>query len=439
MTPNNRDVWRIAAPMILSNVSVPLLGMVDTGVTGHLDDAAYLGAAAVGSALFGFLFVGFNFLRMGTTGIAAQRVGSGDHDGLRTSLGQAVITAMLIAIALIALQQPIGRIGLSLLGPDAAVAVHADAYFSIRIWSAPATLANYVLVGWFIGLQNARVPLLIVVTTNAINIALDLIFVLLLGLKVEGVAAASVIAETSGALVGAAYAVRELRRRRGRWRIAELTRLREYSAFFSINANLFVRTIALVSTFTFVTAQGARLGGLVLAANAVLMTMQNLTAFALDGFAHAAEALVGKAIGGQSRQAVEAAVRLTLRWSLYVALVFCLLFAVGGGPLIRLLTDLEEVREVAFRYLPWMIVSPLVSVWSFLYDGVFVGATRAREMRDIMVGAALVVFLPSWYLLQPLGNHGLWLAFILFMAARGIGMHVYYRRRVVPAIAAASG
>lgn len=421
--------------MILSNVSVPLLGMVDTGVTGHLEDASYLGAVAVGSALFGFLFIGFNFLRMGTTGIAAQHFGAADDDGLRTALGQAMITALLISLALLALQQPIGRIGLYLLGPEPEVAALAETYFSIRIWSAPATLANYALIGWFIGLQNARVPLLIVLTTNVTNIVLDLLFVLVLGMTVDGVAAASVIAESSGTVVGAVFVVRELARRTGHWRIASLIEVREYAAFFAINANLFVRTIALVSTFTFVTAQGARLGGLFLAANAVLMNMQNLMSFALDGFAHAAEALVGKAVGEKSLGAFKAAVRLTLRWSLYVAVVFCILFAVGGRPLIRVLTDLQDVRDVAFHYLPWMIVSPLISVWSYLYDGVFVGATRAREMRNIMLGSALLVFLPSWYLLQPLGNHGLWLAFILFMAGRGIGMHMFYRRRVMPAIA----
>ncbi len=289
--------------MILSNLSVPLLGMVDTGVTGHLENASYLGAVAVGSALFGFLFIGFNFLRMGTTGIAAQRLGAGDHDGLRTSLGQAVTTALIISIALLALQAPIGRAGLFLLGPDPEVAVHAATYFSIRIWSAPATLVGYALIGWFIGLQNAHVPLLMVLTANLINIVLDLFFVLVLGMKVDGVALASVIAETSGLIVGAYFVFRELDRRSGRWHVAALIEIRQYRAFFAINANLFVRTIALISTFTFVTAQGARLGGLVLAANAVLMNMQNLISFALDGFAHAAEALAGKAIGGRNLDA----------------------------------------------------------------------------------------------------------------------------------------
>lgn len=422
--------------MILSNVSVPLLGIVDTGVTGHLEHAAYLGAVAVGSALFGFLFVAFNFLRMGTTGIAAQRYGANDNDGLRTALGQAVVVAMVIAAGLLVLQQPIGRLGVFLLGPDAQVEPLAREYFGIRIWAAPATLANYALVGWFIGLQNARVPLLIVVTTNATNILLDLLFVLGLNMTVDGVALASVIAETCGATLGFVCAARELKTRSGRWHGKELADLGAYRGFLTVNAHLFVRTIALVSTFTFITAQGARFGGIVLAANAVLMNLQNLLSFALDGFAHAAEALVGKAVGSRDREAVAVAVRLTLRWSLYVAAAFTLFFALGGTTFVRTMTDLDEVRGVAMEYLPWMIASPLISVWSFLYDGVFVGATRAKDMRDIMLASALLVFLPSWYLFKPLDNHGLWLAFVCFMAARGIGMHLYYRRRLVPSLGA---
>ena len=218
--PDSRDVWRIALPMILSNVSVPLLGMVDTGVTGHLDDAAYLGAVAVGAALFGFIFIGFNFLRMGTTGITAQHIGSRDNDGLRSALGQAIIAALVISAGLLLVQQPVGRLGLGLLGPDPAVMGHAEDYFFIRIWSAPATLVNYALIGWFIGLQNARIPLLIVVATNVVNISLDLLFVIVFDMKVAGVAAASVIAETSGALLGFVFVQRELGRREGTRAIA---------------------------------------------------------------------------------------------------------------------------------------------------------------------------------------------------------------------------
>ena len=429
--PTNKNIWRIAAPMILSNISVPLLGMVDTGVTGHLENAAYLGAVAVGSTIFGFLYTGVNFLRMGTTGIAAQQFGANDFDGLRVSLGQALIVALTIAAILLVLHVPIGAAAISLIGPDPAVAGFADQYFSIRIWSAPATLANFALLGWFLGLQNARVPLIVVLVINVTNIVLDLVLVVVVGMKVDGVAIASVIAEFTGLAVGLGFVVRELNRHSGHWVISKLTTLREYTAFFGINAHLFVRTMALVFTLTFITAQGARLGGLILAANAILMNFQNLLAFALDGFAHAAEALVGKAVGEKDRAALQRSVVLALRWSLIVAVGFSAFFWLVGPMLVAVLTDLPDIRTTTLRYLPWLIVSPLIAVWSYLYDGVFVGATLAREMRNIMLISAFVIFIPAWYLLQFLGNDGLWLSFMLFLASRGIGMHIYYRRRTI--------
>jgi len=323
---------------------------------------------------------------------------------------------------------------MSLIGAEPDVESFALQYFSIRIWSAPGTLANFVLIGWFLGLQNARVPLLIFLTINLTNIVLDLWFVLGLGMKVDGIALASVIAEYTGLTVGLIFVARALRARSGHWPFARLLNARAYAAFFAVNGHLFVRTMALMFTFAFVTAQGARFGGLVLAANAILMNVQHLTAFALDGFAHAAEALVGKAIGEKRRDALERSVQLALKWSLIFAVGICLFYVVIGPSLIRMLTDLPDVRSTAMRYLPWLIISPLVSVWSFLYDGVYIGATRSREMRDIMLISAFAVFIPAWYLLQGFGNHGLWLAFTLFMASRGIGMHLWYRRKVLPSL-----
>ncbi|MCH9004289.1 MAG: MATE family efflux transporter [Proteobacteria bacterium] len=417
--------------MILSNVSVPLLGMVDTGVTGHLDNSAYLGAVAIGASIFTFIFMGMNFLRMGTTGIAAQSFGADDNDGLRAALGQALIVGLVIALALIVLQVPIGQLALKLLGGNAETQQYASEYFSIRIWSAPGTLANYALIGWFIGLQNARVPLFIFLTINITNMALDLLFVVVLGMTVDGVALASVIAEYSGFLVGASFAIAALKKRAGHWPLARLTNVAAYRAFFSINAHLFVRTMALMFTLSFVTAQGARLGGQILAANAVLMNFQFLTAFGLDGIAHAAEALVGKAVGEKRRDALIHTVNLTLKWSVIFALGFTVFYFVAGSLIISILTDLQDVRSTANRYLPWMIASPLVSVWCFLYDGVYVGATRAKDMRNIMLFSAIAVFLPAWYLTRPLGNDGLWLAFLLFMASRGVGMHLGYRAKIM--------
>ena len=217
---------------------------------------------------------------------------------------------------------------------------------------------------------------------------------------------------------------------------SHLVTLREYTAFFAVNLHLLVRTMALMFTFAFITAAGARLGGLVLAANAVLINILHLMTFALDGFAHAAEALVGKAVGAKNRVSLERAVALSLRWSLYVAALFSLFFLIAGKPIVRLLTDLPDVIAVADTYLPWLVLLPMVAVWSYLYDGVFVGATRAREMRDIMLISTFLIFLPAWYVFSFLDNHGLWLALAFFLASRGIGMHYYYRTRVIAAIPA---
>lgn len=434
--PNNRDVWRIAAPMMLSNISVPLLGMVDTGVTGHLDSPYYLGAVAIGATIFGFLYAGFNFLRMGTTGITAQHFGAENGDGLKIALGQALVVATTIALLLLMLQIPIATWSMKLLGPGPDVATFANQYFFIRIWSAPATLANYVLIGWFLGLQNARVPLYIVLAINVTNIILDLFFVLVLGMTVDGVAAASVVAEFTGVLVGGIFAIRYLRCHSGHILVSHLITWKEYAAFFAVNSHLLVRTMALMFSFAFVTAAGARIGGLVLAANAVLINMMHLMAYALDGLAHAAEAMVGKAVGEKNISALRQAVRLSLRWSLYVSVAFSVFFLFGGSFIIHLLTDLPDVIDVTLVYLPWMVLMPVVGVWSYLYDGVFVGATRAREMRDIMLISTFLVFVPSWYAFRFLENHGLWLALALFLASRGVGMHYYYRTRVIREIAA---
>ena len=267
--PNNREVWRIAAPMMLSNISVPLLGMVDTGVTGHLEDARYLAAVAIGSAIFGFIFFGFNFLRMGTTGITAQRFGADDHEGLKVALGQALIVSFAIALVIIVLQVPIADLSMGLLGADSLVVGHAYEYFYIRIWSAPATLANFVLIGWFLGLQNARVPLYIVLVINLTNIVLDLFFVLVLNMDVDGVAAASVIAEIAGPGRRSCFRIQTPQNRQRTFSSFKANvPLGEYKAFFAVNAHLLVRTMALIFTFFFVTAAGARMGAIILAANA---------------------------------------------------------------------------------------------------------------------------------------------------------------------------
>ena len=296
----SRNVWALAAPMILSNVTVPLLGIVDTAVMGHLENPVYVGAIAVGGTIFNFLFVGLNFLRMGTTGLAAQARGAGDANEMRTVLVQALLISLALAVLLILLQQPVGALAFWLIAPDADVLSPAQTYFSIRIWAAPAALANFALVGWFIGMQNTRAPLYIMLATNLTNIALSLLIVLGLGYRAGGVALASVIAEFTGVLVGGWLARRELAGFAGRIlknHILDPTRLRR---ILSVNGNILVRTLSLMFVFGFVTAQGARQGTALLAANAILINFQFFMAYALDGFAHSAEALVGRALGERS-------------------------------------------------------------------------------------------------------------------------------------------
>ena len=419
--------------MIVSSVSVPLVGLVGTGVLGHLDDEVYLASVAAAVQVFSVLFVGLNFLRMGTTGITAQAHGSmlrtpAGTTAIRQSLGEAVLMALILGLLIILLQQPIASAAFALIGAEPEVTNHAREYFAIRVWSAPAALFNFAALGWLIGMQNARGPLLITLVINLTNVALDLWFVLGLGLKVRGVATGALLAELAGAATAVWLLRRELQRHAGNWSGTRLFDLRAYRALLRINGNLFIRTLALMFTFAFVTVQGARMGSVILAANALLMNFQWLTAYALDGIAYAAEALVGKAVGARDPAGLRRVVRRTLAWSLGFGVLFSIAFWLAGPAIVRTLTSLPDVRATAFEYLPWMILLPMISVWSFFYDGVFVGATLSREMRVVMTTTAVLVFIPVWYVSRDLGNHGLWLAFTAFMVMRGLGMHFWFNR-----------
>ena len=435
----HRNVWALAAPMILSNVTVPLLGLVDTAVMGHLESPRYLGAVALGATLFSVIFMGLNFLRMGTTGLAAQSRGAQDADEMRTVLAQAVLIALGLSALLLLLQRPVGHMAIWLMSPAPEVVTPAWTYFNVRIWAAPAALTNFALVGWFIGMQNTRAPLYLMLTTNVTNIALSLFLVVGLGFRTGGVAAASVLAEFSGLALGIWLVRRELSRVGGtlhRGNVLDPVKLRR---ILSVNGNLLVRTMSLMFVFAFITAQGARMGTAILAANAILLQFQYLMAYALDGFAHAAEALAGRAVGERNPGGFSKAVRLSLVWSAAVAMLFALSYALAGPSLIHLLTGQPELRELSASFLPWVILSPLVSFWSFLLDGVFVGATWAREMRNTMLISSFAVFVPVFYLTQALdlGNHGLWLAFVVFMLARAVTMGRVYRIRLNPVVSAA--
>ncbi|MBW5801938.1 MATE family efflux transporter [Halomonas elongata] len=421
-----RRVWSLAWPIILSNITVPLLGLVDTAVVGHLPDSRYLAAVTLGATLFGFLYWGFGFLRMGTTGLTSQAAGRGDDEGVRNLLGQSMLLALGIGLVLILAGGPLVEFGLWLLDGSAEATALASEYARIRLWSAPAVLANYAILGWFLGQQNSRVTLIILVLTNAVNILLDLFFVVGLGMTSDGVAWATVIADYSALTVGLWLVSRQLRRLGGHFRRERLLRLDAYAELFQVNANLFVRTLGLLFAMAFFTAQGAAQGDTILAANAVLLQFIMLTSYGLDGFAHAAEALTGHAVGRGRWREFAQAVRGAARFSLLTASAAALAFALGGHWLIALLTGLPDVRANAGEYLPWVVAMPLIAVWSYLLDGVFIGATAIREMRNsIFIG--LAVYLPVWWLTQPLGNHGLWLAFTVFTTTRSAVLIAYYR------------
>jgi multidrug resistance protein, MATE family len=413
--------------MMLSGISVPLLGFVDTAVMGHLDDPSWMGAVAIGSAIFTMLFMSMNFLRMGTTGITAQALGANDASDIKTGLSQSIIIAIVLALLLIALQKPLLEIALRVLSPDPVISKATAQYFLVRIWGAPATLLNFVLIGWFLGLQKARIALLISLLINTSNIILDLIFVPLVGWDIDGVAWATVIAEYSGLALALMFAHEELTKYNEIFNRSKLFNIYAYKHLFDINANLFLRTLALMFILTFLTAQSARFGELILAANAILLNLQLFLSYVLDGIAHAGESLSGKAYGSQDKGAIRQVAHRTFIWAVVAASICSVFYFIAGPTIIGLVTTIDPVKSTAINYLPWIIISPLVSVWCFIFDGIFVGLTRAREMRTVMIMSMTLVFLPTWYLSISLGNHGLWLAFTAFMAARGIGMFLYWR------------
>ncbi|WP_051231844.1 MATE family efflux transporter [Stutzerimonas azotifigens] len=417
--PTHRQVWALAAPMILSNISIPLVTLVDSSVIGHLPHAHQLGAVAVGGALYSLMIGSLGFLRMGTTGFAAQATGRGDGDALRAVLLQSLLLGLALALLLGVLAVPLSDQALRLMAPSQALDTLARDYFHTRLLGLPAALASYALIGWFLGTQNARAPLALLLVTNLANVALDLWFVLGLDWGVVGAARASVIAEWSGALLGLALTRPALRRHSGQLAAGALRHWRNWRPLLAVNRDIFIRSLLLQGVFFLVTFQGARLGDSTVAANALLLNGLMLTAYALDGLAHATEALCGHAIGARDRLALLRGLVISTGWALLASLLFSLAFLFGGGLFIALQTDIPAVRQVAGVYLPYLAALPLIAVWSYLLDGLFIGATRAREMRDSMLASTLLA-LPLGWLLQDFGNHGLWLAFLAFMLVRGL-------------------
>lgn len=426
MTTDHRRVWALALPIILSNLSVPLLGAVDTAVMGHLDSPAYIGAVAVGALVFSYIYWGFGFLRMGTTGPTAQAIGAGDGAEARAVLGRAMLIGLSVGAVLWLLQAPILALAMGLLDASDEVEALAADYVRIRIWSAPAALVQYAQIGWLMGLGRARAVMIQQIGANVLNIVLNLLFVFGLGMTVEGVALATVIAEYAGVGIGFLLMAPALRSLGGRWDMARLRDPARLKRLIAVNGDIFIRTLCLLSAFAWFTAQGAASGDVVLAANAVLLNFLTFAAFGLDGFAHAAETLVGGAVGARDRESLRAAVRTSTIWALGTAGVLAGGFLLLGEVLIAVLTGLPEVQSAAAGYMLWAALMPLVSVWGFQFDGIYLGATESRPLRNMMILCLGAYLLMTWALVPLWGNHGLWAAFMAFMGLRGLTLAVLY-------------
>lgn len=422
-----RQVLFLAIPIILANLTQPLMSAVDTAVAGHLPGAQHLAGVALGSLFFNLLFWAFGFLRMGTTGVVAQYFGAGKAESVLLTVGRGALIAAALGLAILLLQRPLIDMGLALLGASDAAAEQARLYAHGRVWSAPFTLLNYVILGWLLGCQRVRIALAIQILINLVNLTAVLGFVYGLGWGVAGIGRATALADFSGAAVGAWLIWRGYRPhiKTMRWRdVVEPAALRR---LIQINGHIFVRTACLLATMAWFTHLGARQGDALLAANAILLNFLSFTAYGLDGFAHAAETLSGAAVGQRNPSRLARVIRVCMTWGLIGSLVYMLVYGVAGAGLIRLLTDQADIAALADRYLIWAILAPLASMPAYLYDGVFMGATRTRPLMLIMVACSLAFLALSLTLLPLWANHGLWLSFLIFNGLRGAGLALALR------------
>lgn len=416
----NRRILRIAIPSIISNITVPLLGLVDVTIVGHMGDAAYIGAIAVGGMLFNILYWNFGFLRMGTSGLTSQAYGRKDRAEEMRVLAQALGVGVVSSLCILLLQYPVEQLAFTLLEASVGVEAYAIRYFRVCIWGAPAVLMLYGFKGWFIGMQNSRFPMFIAIAVNCINILCSLFLVFVLHWKVEGVALGTVIAEWCG--LGMAV-VLWMRRYGSLWERFTLRGSLQWAAmkrFFSVNRDIFFRTVCLIAVTAFFTSTGARQGDTILAVNTLLMQLFTLFSYIMDGFAYAGEALVGRYIGACNVRNLRHAVRNLFGWGVGLSLLFTLLYGVGGERFLGLLTGEREVVEAAGRYFYWALAVPLSGFAAFLWDGILIGATATRQMLWAMLIACASFFLLCYFFSGTTDNHALWAAFLVYLVLRGL-------------------
>lgn len=427
----NRNILRLAIPSIISNITVPLLALVDVTIVGHLGAAAYIGAIAVGGLLFNILYWNFGFLRMGTSGLTSQAYGREDQQEEMRILTQALGVALFSAAVILLLQYPLERLAFRLLEAGEEVERHAIAYFRVCVWGAPAVLSMYCFKGWFIGMQNSRFPMYIAIAVNVINILCSLLFVFVLGMKVEGVALGTVVAEWSGLIMALLMWTRKYGMLRVGFSLRESLRLGAMKKFFSVNRDIFFRTLCLISVTAFFTSTGARQGDIILAVNTLLMQLFTLFSYIMDGFAYAAEALTGRYIGACDGKRLRHAIRNIFGWGIGFAVLFTLLYGIGGKNFLGLLTDDREVIRVAGDYFYWVLAIPLAGFGAFLWDGILIGATATRQMLWAILVASAAFFAIFYLGGGAADNHILWLAFLVYLFLRGLMMTLWGRSVVL--------
>lgn len=418
----NRRILRLAIPSIISNITVPLLGLVDVTIVGHLGDASYIGAIAVGGLLFNILYWNFGFLRMGTSGLTSQAYGRKDPDAQVRVLVQALSVGLISAFVILLLQYPVERVAFLLLDTSPQVQQYAVTYFRVCIWGAPAVLAMYGFKGWFIGMQNSRFPMYIAIAVNIINILCSLCFVFLLKMKVEGVALGTVVAEWSGLMMAILLWSKRYGALRIKIALRDSLHLSAMKRFFAVNRDIFLRTLCLIAVTTFFTSTGARQGDVILAVNTLLMQLFTLFSYIMDGFAYAAEALAGRYIGAGDLPKLRHAVRNLFGWGIGLSALFTLLYAIAGRDFLALLTNDTQVIRVAGEYFYWVLAIPLAGFAAFLWDGILIGATATRQMLWAIVVASAVFFCIYYLFSGSTDNHILWLAFLTYLFLRGLMM-----------------
>jgi MATE family multidrug resistance protein len=430
----NKEILRLSVPNVVSNITVPLLGLVDLAMMGHLDNPVYIGAIAIGGVIFNIIYHSFAFLRMGSSGFTSQAFGANNSREISLVLIRSLIVAAGLATLLILLQYPIQWVGFNMLDGSEEVKTLAREYFYIRIFAAPATLSLYALYGWFLGLQNARIPMILAIVVNTLNIGFNFLFIYVFDMKSDGVALASVLAQYSGLALAIIFLVTKYKNYLTRFSSAVIFQLDEIKRFFRVNSDIFIRTLLLLLVLAFFTSRSANISDEILAVNSLLFQFFFIFSYFADGFAFAGEALAGKAKGAGDRSMLRLTVRHLFNWGWGASILFGLVFFVALKPLLWIMTDNATLIHIAYEYRYWIILLPLVSGAAFIWDGIYIGVTASKAMRNTMIIASVLIFLPSYYLtIQSFGNHALWFSLHLFMISRGILMWIMAKRAVFQA------